>query len=135
MSAPPEANATFEVFTDGACELCRRSRIWAERRDRHHRIRWVDFRRTADDELPVPPDALALEMWTREPDGTLLSGYAAWRRVLAALPGWRALAAIGALPPLSWLGPPAYRFIARHRERLPLPRHCDHDTCGSGPSR
>jgi predicted DCC family thiol-disulfide oxidoreductase YuxK len=135
MNAPAQSTATLEVFTDGSCELCRRSRKWVEGRDRHHRLRFVDLRTAETEVLPASRDALASEIWAREPDGTLLSGYSAWRRVLATLPGWRVVAALGALPPLSWLGPPAYRFIARHRNRLPLARHCDVGTCGPSSSR
>ena len=34
------------------------------------------------------------------------------------------------LPPVRWLGPSVYRFIARHRYSLPgAPARCESDTC------
>jgi len=135
MSTPHEATATLEVFTDGACELCRRSRAWVELRDKNNQLCFIDFRTANPKELPFSDDALATEMWVRELNGTFLSGYSAWLRVLAELPGWRAVAALGALPPLSWMGPPAYRCVARYRDRLPLPRHCDENSCRQSRSR
>ena len=129
MPTPSPGPAPLEVFTDGDCRLCRLSRAWTERRDRDGRLRFIDLRTAPSQALPAPRDALAAEIFVREPDGSLRSGFAAWRRLLRALPGWRWLAALLALPPMSWLGPPAYRWIARHRDRLPLPGHCRDESC------
>src|SRR6266404_3976522 len=45
-----------------------------------------------------------------------------------ALPIW--LGRIASVPPLRWLGPSVYGFIARHRYSLPgAPARCDTDSC------
>ena len=115
MNKRPEA----EVFYDGACSLCDASRRWTERRDRAHRLRFVDFNRhAAGTHLPVPRELLEETLWARLPGGRLVSGYAAWLEVLARLPRWRWLAAAGKLPPVASLGPRVYRLVARHRHRV-----------------
>jgi len=59
-------------------------------------------------------------MWVRDPSGRLNRGFAAWRRILAELPGWRWLALLSGAPPMRWLGPPIYALVARWRRHLPL---------------
>jgi predicted DCC family thiol-disulfide oxidoreductase YuxK len=108
-----------EVFYDGACPVCRASRAWAERRDRGHRLDWLDA--TAPgcaDRLPASAAELAQAVWVRRGDGSLASGYRAWLAVLGALPGWGLPARLLALAPLAWLGPAIYRLVAVHRHRL-----------------
>lgn len=110
-----------EVFYDGACPLCQQSRAWTERRAGGERVRFHDFRRLPDDELPVSRGELEGAMWVRsEPEG-LLAGFDAWRRILSEVPGWRWLAVVTGIPPLSWIGPAAYRLVARYRHHLPIP--------------
>jgi len=57
-------------------------------------------------------------MWIRDREGTLLEGFAAWRRIMAEIPGWRWLAGLTSLPPFNLIGPPLYGLIAAHRHRL-----------------
>ncbi len=53
-------------------------------------------------------------------DGERASGAAAIGRLLVdAGSFWRPLGRALLVPPLSWFGPPAYRLVARHRDRLP----------------
>lgn len=118
MSAP---DGTLEIWYDGSCPVCVRSRQWSERRDRDRRLRFRDFRTADDAELPADRERHRATMMARTPDGQLLEGFAAWRRILAALPRWRWLARLAGVPPLAWLGPPAYRVVARHRDKLPMP--------------
>jgi predicted DCC family thiol-disulfide oxidoreductase YuxK len=59
-------------------------------------------------------------MWVRDPSGRLNRGFAAWRRILAELPGWRWLALLSGAPPMRWLGPSIYALVARWRRHLPL---------------
>ena len=103
---------------DGACPVCRRSQAWCEVRDPQQRMVFRDFRRTADPDLPVERRSHEESMWVRTEAGSLHEGFAAWRLIMSQIPGWRRLAQITGLPPISWLGPPVYRIIARFRKRL-----------------
>lgn len=109
---------SIEIWYDGACPLCVRSRRWCQQRDRAVNIRFRNFRAIADSELPLQRVRMEESLWVRRADGAMLDGYEGWREILAVLPGWRWLAIVSGLPPLSWLGPPVYRFVARHRHRL-----------------
>jgi predicted DCC family thiol-disulfide oxidoreductase YuxK len=106
------------VWMDGDCVLCQRSMAWCEIRDPTTRVRFVDYRTQAENELPMPLENHQKSMWVRDRDGALYEGFAAWRRILAQIPGWRWLARISSFPPLSWIGPQLYRLIAAHRHRL-----------------
>jgi predicted DCC family thiol-disulfide oxidoreductase YuxK len=109
----------MQVWYDGNCEVCRRSRVWCEERDSQGRLRFIDFRAASDDELPVPRHELESSMWVRARDGALSSGFDGWRQIVSSLPRWRWLARLTGLPPFCWLGPPAYRLAARLRSHLP----------------
>lgn len=104
---------------DGQCALCRASQAWCEQRDHGDRFRFRDFRAVDEGELPMDREQHEASMWVRDSGGRLHRGFEAWRRMMAALPGWRWLAALSGLPPLRWLGEPVYRLIARNRHRLP----------------
>lgn len=113
--------AKLEVWYDGDCPICRRSRSWSERRDEEARLDFRDFRSAPDDELPAAREVHRSTMMVRTPSGRLLRGFEAWRRIIAALPGWRWLSRLSAVPPLRWIGSAVYRLIARHRHRLSMP--------------
>ena len=110
----------IEIWMDGDCSVCSRSRSWCEDRDLEHRLRFTDFRTAADPEIPVSRHDLERSMWVRDNDGHLLEGFFAWRRIVGELPGWQWLALVTGLPPFRWFGPPVYRWIARNRHRLPV---------------
>jgi len=108
-----------EVYYDGSCAFCKASRGWAEKRDAEGVLRFCDGADPAATErLPVEPEVLAREMIVRLPGGRVVGGFEGAVAVLRVLPRWHVLAAILALPPLRWLGPPVYRMVARHRHRL-----------------
>jgi predicted DCC family thiol-disulfide oxidoreductase YuxK len=119
MERRTDGAGALEVWIDGDCGLCQRSRSWCELRDNGDRVRFKDFRSTADSELPVARGDLEASMWVRDPSGRLFDGFAAWRMIMNELPGWRWLARLASTPPLMWLGPPLYRVIAKNRHRLP----------------
>jgi predicted DCC family thiol-disulfide oxidoreductase YuxK len=106
---------TLEVWIDGDCRLCQRSKAWCEHRDRNARIRFSDFRSAADSDLPVHRTDHEASVWARSASGELLGGFAAWQRIVAELPGWRWLATTCSIPPLNLVGPPLYRLIAKIR--------------------
>jgi predicted DCC family thiol-disulfide oxidoreductase YuxK len=115
MQERPPADGRIQIFYDGACPVCRRSRDWCLARDSSNRFRFTDFRAVPDDRLPMSRSQAETTMWVREADGRLLDGFEGWRRILAELPRWRWLARVSGLPPLCWLGPPIYRLVARLR--------------------
>ena len=110
-----EPTDNLEVLLDGECAVCRSSQRFCESRDSNHRLRFQDFRVAAETDLPLDSAAHETSMWAREGDGTLFEGFAAWRRIMAELPGWRWLAALTGLPPALWIGPTIYRLVARFR--------------------
>jgi len=120
MGVHSKETPPLDVWMDGDCTLCQTSQRWCELRDSAHRFRFIDFRQTADNELPVTRKHHEGSMWVRDGDGTLLEGFAAWRRIMAELPRWKWLARLASLPPFTLLGPPLYRMIAGNRHRLPL---------------
>ena len=118
MERPSDSAPALEVWIDGDCRLCQRSRAWCELRAGDDHIRFRDFRSAADPDLPVTRGDLEKSMWVRDESGHLVEGFGAWRAIMNELPGWRWLAWLVAVPPMRWLGPPIYRMIARNRHRL-----------------
>lgn len=116
--ADDEPLTSAEVWFDGACPLCARSKRWCEKRDRAVRIRFRDFRTSSDSALPVERARMEQSLWVRCADGAILEGYGAWRHILSLLPRWRWLGFVAGSPPVSWLGPPVYRLVARNRHRF-----------------
>ncbi|MGE5235897.1 MAG: thiol-disulfide oxidoreductase DCC family protein [Acidobacteriota bacterium] len=109
----------IEVWYDGGCPLCARSRRWAERRDRDGALHFRDFTsRSEAGNLPAPPAELDRAMCVRAPDGKVDWGFAGWRAILAALPRWRWLARVLGWRPLRGLGPRLYRLVSLHRHVL-----------------
>ena len=111
----------LEIWYDGSCPVCVRSRLWCERRDHEHRLRFRDFRSADDNQLPADREHHRATMMVRTPEGGLVDGFPAWRRILATLPRWRWLARIAGIPPLAWFGSAVYRVVASHRDKIPVP--------------
>jgi predicted DCC family thiol-disulfide oxidoreductase YuxK len=110
-----EKKKPLTVWMDGDCGLCQMSRAWCEFRDRDGRVRFIDFRAAGGNELPLTHEEHQKSMWVRDGNGALLEGFAAWRRIMAEIPGWRWLARLTSLPPFSLVGPPLYRLVAANR--------------------
>lgn len=120
------SDTTIEVWYDGDCPVCVRSRAWAENRDRADRLDFRDFRSARDEELPAERERHRSTMMVRTPSDRLLAGFEAWRRIMLELPGWRWLGRLAGLAPLVWFGPAVYGLVARHRHRVPMPMpSCD----------
>ncbi len=118
----------IEVYTDGACPLCRWSRGQVEPLDTNHRLEWFDFRTPEAQQRAAPHTAqeLAEEMYVRRTDGTWIKGFAGWIEVLNALPRTKMLARVLGLWPFRTLGPVFYRSLARRRFSLfGVPPPCD----------
>lgn len=116
---------------DGSCSFCRWTQAKIEPYDTCLRLRFLDYN---DPEIaaqaPFRREELDNEMHVRTPDGTWLKGFAAWQVLLRALPRLSWLGRLVSMPPMRWIGPSVYAFIARHRYSLPgAPARCDSDTC------
>lgn len=128
-----ENSTSLDVWMDGDCPLCQRSQAWCELRDTRRRLRFKDFRRSDLHELPMSQQDHESSMWARDTDGRLYEGFAAWRRIMSEIPGWRWLARLASLPPLDLIGPPIYKWIAVKRSVSTPPdanqgRHSSTDT-------
>lgn len=119
------------VFTDGRCPLCRGMRSSIEPLDRHGCLIFLDCTDPENQgRIAVPPETLLEEMHVQAPDGRISRGFHAWLCVLRVLPmPWRIVGFGLAVPPLSWLGPPVYRWIARYRYKLWAAKESCADVC------
>jgi predicted DCC family thiol-disulfide oxidoreductase YuxK len=123
--------ANYSVFLDGSCPFCQWTRSKIEPYDSHARLQFLDYK---DPEVaaqaPFPSIELDREMHVRTPEGVWLKGFDAWRALLNVLPKLSWLGWLAGLPPLHWIGPWLYAFIARHRYSIPgAPPRCSDDTC------
>jgi predicted DCC family thiol-disulfide oxidoreductase YuxK len=121
----------YDIFLDGTCSFCCWTQQKIEPFDSRHRLRFLDFN---DPEVAVqtslPHAELASEMNLRTPEGKWLKGFDAWLAIVKVLPRLAWIAWIASVPPFYWLGPPVYRFIARHRFSIPgAPISCGTDAC------
>ena len=123
--------AKYDIFLDGSCSFCRWSQAKIEPYDSGERVRFLDYNDPAVAALvPFPRGDLDREMHMRTPEGKWLRGFEAWLVLLRVLPKLAWLGRIANVPPVRWLGPSVYGFIARHRYSLPgAPARCDTDTC------
>jgi len=119
--SPPgeDAAPVLTVLYDGACPLCRRE-IGVYRGLRAtQRLCFADV---SDPATPLPPgttrEQLLARFHVRHADGRLDGGACAFLTLWAALPGWRWLARLGALPGVPALMEAAYRGFLRVRPAL-----------------
>ena len=132
----------LRVYDDGRCAFCQ----WAQQTiagwDRDHRVEFRDYHDPAvATETPFPFAQLHQRMHVQTPDGQWHAGFFGWVAILGVLPRWRWLAGVMGAPPLRWIGPAAYRFIANHRYHVPgwllgwlgSPRPCDQSCKASHP--
>jgi ubiquinone biosynthesis monooxygenase Coq7 len=120
MNAPEadDCNA-LTVLYDGACPLCRREVGVYRGLDPLRPLRWLDLS-DPQAELPAAADrATCLARFhVRREDGEMLSGARAFIALWAALPGWRWLARVGALPGVATLLEFAYGAFLRVRPQM-----------------
>ena len=123
--------AKYDIFLDGSCSFCQWTRERIKPYDSGARLRFLDYNDPAvAAQAPFARTELDREMHLRTPEGAWLRGFDAWLALLRVLPKFSWLSRIAGLPPLRWIGPAVYRFIARHRYRLPgAPARCENDTC------
>ena len=121
----------LDIYMDAGCAFCRWSRARIEPWDTRARLLFEDYNDpqvTAT--VPYSPEELDREMHVRLPDGRWAAGFQAWTEILRVLPGLAWLGWLLGKPPLRWLGPSAYRWVARHRDLLPgAPAPCNRVRC------
>jgi len=122
---------TFDIFMDGSCSFCRWTQAKVEPYDSGSRLRFLDYNDPAiAAQAPFPRAELDDEMHVRTPGGVWLKGFEAWLAVLRVLPKLAWIGRIAGTPPMRWMGPPIYAFVARHRYSLPgAPARCETDSC------
>ncbi len=108
----------LDIWMDGECGLCQRSREWCKIRDRNGRFHFIDFRTAGGAVLPLTREDHETSMWVQDCDGNLLNGFSAWRRIMSEIPGWRWVARLLSLPPFTLIGPRLYRLVASNRHRV-----------------
>lgn len=104
------------VYYDGACPLCRTEIEFYRRRDRDGLLRWIDVSTEAPD-LPagLNQDRALARFHVSTAEGELLSGAAAFIEVWRLLPGFRTLARVGGIPPMTRGLEAAYGLFLRLR--------------------
>lgn len=111
------SQATFTVYFDGACPLCRREIAWYRRRPGADTMAWVDVSRKANaTRLPdLTREAALTRFHVRLPDGRLLSGAPAFGELWKRLPGFRLLGKSARMPFVEPLLERLYRGFLRVR--------------------
>lgn len=121
----------LEVFLDGSCAFCQAVRQRAERRDTHHWLEFMDYNDPAiAARAPFPRERLDAEMHVRLPDGSWAVGFEGWTAILLELPRYKWLGWLFGVFPLHTMGPGVYRWVAKHRYRIPgFPPPCTNESC------
>ncbi|MDR1349696.1 MAG: DUF393 domain-containing protein [Zoogloeaceae bacterium] len=109
----------LEFLYDGQCAICCFDVAHLRRRDRRHRLSFIDI--SAPDFDPRPygrsREALLAHIAARCADGAMVEGPEVFRLAWAAVGfGW--LVAPTRWPVLAWMAGTAYRVFARHRGML-----------------
>lgn len=101
------------VYYDGGCPVCSREIAYYRARDGAQDLEWVDVSGEQPTRLGpglTPAQALA-RMHVRRADGTLVSGAAAFAEIWRAMPGFRWLGHLLAVPPITFCAEIAYRVF------------------------
>jgi predicted DCC family thiol-disulfide oxidoreductase YuxK len=104
------------VVWDDTCTFCRRFVTAVQRVDAWGALRWQGSSSpSAYDGTGVTPEAAALALQLVEPDGRVLSGFAAVRGIAAVTPLGFLIAPWLALAPVARAGEAVYRRVAARR--------------------
>ncbi|MGH9722515.1 MAG: DCC1-like thiol-disulfide oxidoreductase family protein [Bryobacteraceae bacterium] len=109
--------ASTLVFYDSQCEVCQAGVSWLKLLDRHRRVECVPISSDSIRRAGLDPDACARQLHVVTPDG-VRAGWHAVTYLARLFPATWLIGALGAVPPLRWLGHSVYGWIARNRYAL-----------------
>lgn len=118
MDSTKDGLKALDVWIDGDCDVCRWSEDWCSARDGRGRLNFIDLHAPGDAPPPGSPEAMAHTIHVRLEDGTVTTGFDAWRRILAELHGWRWPARVAGLPGIKQIGRVVYSLVALNRHRI-----------------
>jgi predicted DCC family thiol-disulfide oxidoreductase YuxK len=108
------------VYFDGACPMCQREIAFYKSKTEGQAVTFIDV--TACDAADLGDgltrDAALARLHVRRPDGTLVSGAAAFADLWKAVPGFRVLGRLAAWPPVTAVLEVGYRASLVIRPRL-----------------
>ena len=113
-------NFTRTVIYDGECGFCLR---WVRAGRRLDWLRRLDWRARSEpgllERFPQTSFAETKErMLSIRPDGKVYGGFSAVRDIMFHLPLTFIPALFLCIPGISWIGEPAYRWVAKNRHRF-----------------
>lgn len=104
--------AALTVYYDGSCPLCATEIAYYASREGGRGLRLVDVSEaSAAMENDLDRDAAMRRFHVRQPDGTLLSGAAAFAEIWQVLPGWRPAGRVARFRPATVLLETGYRLF------------------------
>lgn len=123
----PDPTDKLRLVYDGLCPMCIRTAGWVKVFDRRDRVEFVDFNRV--DPATIHPaldrETCVEAMQLVTPDGSVRSGYHAFKELTRRLWLLWPLAAVLSIPGVTSVGTRVYRFVAARRRRLT----CDDGVC------
>jgi predicted DCC family thiol-disulfide oxidoreductase YuxK len=124
--------ASYLIFYDGLCQICRRGCQAVERLRPTAPVRFIDVNDTAQmARFPQIPAADARgQMYVLEPGGRVTGGYDALVSLSPILPAFAWLTPLLALAPVRAIGRRAYRWVADNRYLLGGQAPCHAGACG-----
>ena len=98
----PTTDPPLTLYYDGGCPVCTREIGFYQRRRGADRIHWVNLAQceTSDLGTDLSFDAAIARLHARRPDGQLVSGARAFAALWQALPAFRLVGRVAALPGL-----------------------------------
>ena len=115
MSKSAHARRGWTLYYDGDCRLCARSVRWLSLLDFFGRIEWVPYQSLESPPPGLTWDDLCRAVYLVDGRGHRHEGFFAFRQLGLRLPLLIPLALALRLPGVSFLGFPAYRWVARNR--------------------
>ena len=114
---PDPRTEKLQVFYDGGCPLCSREIAFYRRQQGAEQIAWSDVSGTSEGEM-VPglsQDVALSRFHVAKPDGSLISGGAAFAELWAVLPAFRPIGRLLRHPFFLWMLNGAYDLFLKLR--------------------
>lgn len=117
---PADSTPRPTVFYDGACPLCSREIGFYRRRRGAATIDWVDVSDAPEGDIApgLSKDRAVARFHLKLPDGSLVSGGAAFAHLWAAMPGFQPVGRVFLTRPLTALLDLAYDLFLKFRPGL-----------------